>query len=810
MNEHGMDLSPARWIWLPSQRTLANTFVLFRRDIRVVSGVKRACGWMTADSRYRLTVNGARVQWGPAPSDPRWPDADPIDVTAYLNEGVNTLGIEVLYYGHGDGTWVAGKPGLLFTLLVEEVDGTATRIVSDSGWDCLLDRAHPPGQYKRWYLRALQEDFDARKHPSGWDTPGFARTEEWLPAMEIQGSASLPSIATHYDDYMFNSGITGEEDIFIRRRQIPLIRETAVEPVRLAETGLVKWHRDPNDWFENRIPDSFRYIPSSEVVRNTEIGLEAAVPATHAEKHESGAALTFEFAEQVVGFPFFRITASEGTIIEILHQESHVPGQSQWLDTHHFSWTRYTCREGLNTFVAFEYESLKWMQLHIRGASVPVQLHSVGVLRRLYDWPEEPHIDTEDKELQTLMNACLNTIRNNSLDTMVDGNGRERQQYSGDLGHQLYSLRTVFGDTLLPARFLRTYSEGLTTDGYFMDCWPAYDRMVRISQRQLGLTRWGPIIDHGIQFVFDNWNHYMETGNMEAVREPYPRLLKFADWLGGLLGQDGLLPVEGLGVPTVWIDHAGYREQRHKQCAFNLYAAAMYQHALAPLMRLFGDEGEAEKYERLGRDIQHAVQRRFWDDTRKVFVNNLPWMTDESGGYTCDRSLATAVLFRQCPDHSTAAAVEILAGKPAHMGLSYPPNAVWRYKALMAAGRVDVILNEFRTIWARMSSVTANNTMSEDWNPRPDSGDQWSHASTGPLQILFSEIAGIKPVRPGYEQCAIEPQLGDLPSLRLTAHTVRGPIRFEAIRDDSGAHLVRVIAPESIDIQGKDITRLTP
>ena len=44
----------------------------------------RVSGWVTADSRYRFTVNGRRVQWGPAPSDPRQLDVDPIDLTPYL------------------------------------------------------------------------------------------------------------------------------------------------------------------------------------------------------------------------------------------------------------------------------------------------------------------------------------------------------------------------------------------------------------------------------------------------------------------------------------------------------------------------------------------------------------------------------------------------------------------------------------------------------------------------------------------------------------------------------------------------------
>ena len=80
-NEYGkrLDLNPAKWIWYPSTRTLQNTFVLFRKDVVLNELPQQAKGWIIADSRYKIFVNGERVQWGPAPSDPRWQEADPSD-----------------------------------------------------------------------------------------------------------------------------------------------------------------------------------------------------------------------------------------------------------------------------------------------------------------------------------------------------------------------------------------------------------------------------------------------------------------------------------------------------------------------------------------------------------------------------------------------------------------------------------------------------------------------------------------------------------------------------------------------------------
>jgi alpha-L-rhamnosidase len=78
-----------------------------------------------------------------------------------------------------------------------------------------------------------------------------------------------------------------------------------------------------------------------------------------------------------------------------------------------------------------------------------------------------------------------------------------------------------------------------------LDCWPAYDRLARLWHRELGLFHLGPILDHGVQLNFDCWRHYNFTGDLGIVKEPYPRLARFADYLEGLIWRDGddLLPV---------------------------------------------------------------------------------------------------------------------------------------------------------------------------------------------------------------------------------------------------------------------------
>jgi hypothetical protein len=403
----------------------------------------------------------------------------------------------------------------------------------------------------------------------------------------------------------------------------------------------------------------------------------------------------------------------------------------------------------------------------------------------------------DEPALQRLFDACLNTLACSVQDHVVDGMGRERQQYPGDAGHQNSAVRYAFGETRASRRFLRTFSEGITLEGYFMDTWPSTDRMRRIAQRQIGAVRYGPMIDEGVGFVFDCRAYYLETGDRDGVRESYPRLLRFAETLERYRRPDGLLPVEDFGTPSVWMDRNDcYPKQRYKRCAFNLYVAAMFEHALAPLARAFGDEERAGGYERVGRGILDAAVRMFWSDELGLFVNNLPWLDEEKQPRLCDRSLAMAILFDQCPGGRIDPALRALVDRPANLGIAFPANTLWRHRALVKKGRADVVVREYRERWATLPSVLLNNTLQETWAVRPDSTDMWSHCGVVPLLLLFTDLLGLRPVDPGFSRYVVHPQLGGLGRLQATAHTPIGPFEF-SVEPVEGGHRLEIVAPPS-------------
>ena len=313
-----------------------------------------------------------------------------------------------------------------------------------------IDRAHRPGQFKRWFLRSLQEEFDARLHPFGWDTAGFAPDARWMAAMLLDCPADKPAGVQRLPGRRPARAASIRPQSALRMRQIPLLRETrsagpAAGRRRAASSG-----------------SATRPTGSSSACRTASASEREplAVPkgdgrlATCRRRPIRGEGLfaTFEFREQIVGWPHFTIDAPEGTIVELMCQEAHDPAGPAWLDSQFFNWSRFICREGVNRFEAFDFESLRWLQLHVRNAAraggdprggraaADVRLAATG-----------PQIRCSEPALQRLFDASLNTLYNSAQETCVDGMARERQQYSGDGGHQLLAVRSAFGEPRLRA-----------------------------------------------------------------------------------------------------------------------------------------------------------------------------------------------------------------------------------------------------------------------------------------------------------------------------------------------------------------------
>ena len=133
----------ARWIWTAVGH---NGSAWLRKEIALAKAPRRATAWMTADTKYRLWINGRLVSRGPADigrdfaggSTRRW-FYDCRDIGPFLQQGRNVVAAEVI----SSGGVSRGKHGWLFEAQVDGVtvksDATwrATSAVGASDWQSL-------------------------------------------------------------------------------------------------------------------------------------------------------------------------------------------------------------------------------------------------------------------------------------------------------------------------------------------------------------------------------------------------------------------------------------------------------------------------------------------------------------------------------------------------------------------------------------------------------------------------------------------------------------------------------------------------
>jgi len=132
-----IDLKPlsAQWIWLPAHdQSPYNQTVIARKTFKA-KGLREATLRITADTFYRLLVNGKWINDGPGRSWPEHYKYDVIDLRPYLRDGQNELLVYARYFGVGDFHHIPQEPGLLAQLDAVDQGGRAWTLITDRSWE---------------------------------------------------------------------------------------------------------------------------------------------------------------------------------------------------------------------------------------------------------------------------------------------------------------------------------------------------------------------------------------------------------------------------------------------------------------------------------------------------------------------------------------------------------------------------------------------------------------------------------------------------------------------------------------------------
>ena len=164
----------AKWIWRKQRSyTVYNQTILARKRF-ALSSVAEAKLCITADSTYRLLVNGEWVNDGPSRSWPEHFKYDEIDVTSYLRKGMNEIQVIANCFGAGVMTRYTVQAGLLVQLDVKQANGKSKTIVSDKTWEVAELKTWQSDTAKISLNMEGYEIYDARRETA----PKYSSAEE--------------------------------------------------------------------------------------------------------------------------------------------------------------------------------------------------------------------------------------------------------------------------------------------------------------------------------------------------------------------------------------------------------------------------------------------------------------------------------------------------------------------------------------------------------------------------------------------------------------------------------------------------------
>ncbi len=125
----------AKWIW--NKRENYNTYndaIIVKKSF-TIGQVIEAKAAISADSYYRLKINGIWVNDGPARGWPEHYQYDLLDISSCLIEGENIIEITARYFGAGDFHRVCKQAGLLAQFEITTTNGQFQVIGTDASWE---------------------------------------------------------------------------------------------------------------------------------------------------------------------------------------------------------------------------------------------------------------------------------------------------------------------------------------------------------------------------------------------------------------------------------------------------------------------------------------------------------------------------------------------------------------------------------------------------------------------------------------------------------------------------------------------------
>jgi hypothetical protein len=242
--------------------------------------------------------------------------------------------------------------------------------------------------------------------------------------------------------------------------------------------------------------------------------------------------------------------------------------------------------------------------------------------------------------------------------------------------------------------------------------------------------------------------------------------------------------MEGLEGDWVFIDWANGLDNRGEVCFEQmLYAISLKK--TAEMLKEFGKEAQAERYEALYEDVTQKIER-FWDEERGAYIHS--FKNGQPDGKIFRYANMFAILYDLCDEPRQRRITEGVLKSKEVQALTTPYMRFYEMDALMKRGEKEYVMQTVNEYWGGMLNEDATSFWetynAEERGPEKyamygrDFGKSLCHAwGASPIYLIGKHIVGLQPMG---NRFTVSPDLAGLTHFTATVPLSKGEITVKA------------------------------
>lgn len=710
---------------------------------------------LTADSRYRLTVNRQLVAAGPAkPSGGVW-FVDTVDISEHIRIGANVIGIEVLSYSvdrTGNASVLrSGSPGL-------SVSGTLPNGVDLSDpeswrWTPVGGRRFSQGE--NTVFLGIQETVDGCTVPHRWLSEGFDDADWATPTPAADGA-------------------------FLDRMERPRTLDRAIPPLTLEPTRFAAVSHRTAD-----APDWDAFIKGHKV----EIGPHQVVQ------------VDLDAGFLITAYLDLDIIAGGGAVVELTAAECYeqppveVPWQRRkghrtdavggdlYGDPDTYRVAGIGTDDEPERFTPFWFRTFRYVRLQVTTTDSPVALTRFTPTSTHYPLAITGWFASSTPSDAQLWSTSVRTLLNCMHDTYEDCPFYEQLQYAMDTRSQALFTYHLSTDDRLVRRAIEDFAASGDPNGLTESRAPSVQKQFIPGFSLFWILIVGDHLDH----IGDRAFTGRFIGRIDSVLGVFHRSLaddgfvisppeeehmwNFVDWTEQWRGTRGVPQLTGRRANTI---------------STFMYITAL--RSAAGIAAHCGRPGLADEYRCRAADLTMAIRSsQAWDPDTGYFRDS------DSGPPQSQHAQVWAVLAGVVRGDAAATLLRRAMGDDSLARCSYAMS-LSLFDALRMAGLDELISWQ---PWHDMLALGLT-TWAEDTVSNRSDCHAWGSV---PLQQFPRYILGVRPSAPGFDEVLIDPVPSGLSHAEGRIPTPHGPIDIRWERTGEESRRVSVRMPPTIKFE---------